>query len=114
MYNVADRDRTADAIVVGTPHTSGSAHGELYNPVSACFVHRDGVDTLLICDFGNDRIVEVAAGGVFLRAIALPERSRPCGIAERDGVIAVSLFRKHAVVLLQYESGAVKLEVTIG
>jgi sugar lactone lactonase YvrE len=77
-------------------------------------VHRDGVNTLLICDYGNDRVVEVTARGEFLRAIVLPEHSGPWGIAERDGVIAVSLFRNHAVVLLQYESGAVKLEVTIG
>jgi hypothetical protein len=75
-------------------------------------VHRDGVDTLLICDFGNNRVVEVTACGVFLRAIAAD--GRPWGIAERDGVIAVSVCTAHAVVLLQYESGAVKPEVTIG
>jgi DNA-binding beta-propeller fold protein YncE len=46
-----------------------------------------------------------------MRAIAV---SRPWGIAERDGVIAVSLCWTHTVVLLQYESGAVKPEVTIG
>jgi sugar lactone lactonase YvrE len=80
-------------------------------PAYACFVHHDGVDTLLICDFGNNRVVEVTAGGVFMRAIAV---SRPWGIAERDGVIAVSLCWTHTVVLLQYESGAVKPEVTIG
>jgi hypothetical protein len=76
-------------------------------------VHRDGVDTLLITDWGNNRIVEVTACGIFLRAIAV-ERRRPWGIAERDGVIAVALCEANAVVLLQYESGAVKPEVTIG
>jgi DNA-binding beta-propeller fold protein YncE len=77
-------------------------------------VHRNGIDTLLICDTGNDRVVEVTACGVFRRAIALKKGSYPHGIAERDGVIAVSLFIAHTVVLLQYDSGAVKPEVTIG
>jgi DNA-binding beta-propeller fold protein YncE len=107
IYNTADR-----TAVVGTAGTAGSAHGELDDPHFVCFVHRDGVDTLLICDWGNDRVVEVTAGGVFLRAIAV--HGRPCGIAERDGVIAVSLYFAHAVVLLQYESGAVRPDVTIG
>jgi sugar lactone lactonase YvrE len=105
-------DLTADPIVIGTPRTSGSAHGELHCPRSACFVHRDGVDTLLISDAGNRRVVEVSARGEFMRAIAVD--GRPWGVAQRDGVIAVSLRSSHAVVLLQYESGAVKPEVTIG
>ncbi len=112
MYNVADR--TADPVVVGTAGTAGSAHGELDCPTFVCFVHRNDVDTLLICDWGNDRVVEVTARGEFLRAIALPVDSRPYGIAERDGVIAVSLHRNHVVVLLQYGSDTVKPEVTIG
>jgi sugar lactone lactonase YvrE len=98
-------------VVVGTAGTSGSAHGFLKYPVFACFVHHNGVDTLLICDWGNDRVVEVTARGEFMRAIAV---SHPWGIAERDGVIAVSLSDAHTVILLQYESGAVKPEVTIG
>jgi DNA-binding beta-propeller fold protein YncE len=84
----------------------------LDNPARVCFVHRDGVNTLLICDWGNDRVVEVTSGGEFMRAIAV--EGRPWGIAERDGAIAVSMPYAHAVVLLQYESGAVKAEVTIG
>jgi hypothetical protein len=56
--------------------------------------------------------VEVTARGEFMRAIAV--NGHPWGIAERDGVIAVSLRWTHTVVLLQYESGAVKPEVTIG
>ncbi len=110
IYSVADR--TSDPIVVGTAGTSGGAHGLLKYPACVCFVHRDGVDTLLIADCGNDRVVEVTAGGVFMRAMAAD--GPPWGIAERDGVIAVSLTDANAVVLLQYESGAVKSEVTIG
>jgi DNA-binding beta-propeller fold protein YncE len=110
IYSVADR--TADPIIVGTAGTSGSAHGFLKDPAFVCFVHRDGVDTLLICDWGNDRVVEVSARGEFMRAIAV--EGGPWGIAERDGVIAVSLWAAHVVALLQYESGAVKPEVTIG
>jgi hypothetical protein len=112
IHNAADR--TAAPIVGATAGTAGSAHRELKLPRSACFVHRDGVNALLICDRGNDRVLEVTAGGEFMRAIALPKRRHPCGIAERDGVIVVSLHRTHAVVLLSYESGAVKSEVTIG
>jgi hypothetical protein len=101
IYNAADR--TADAIV------------ELLKyPRSTCFAHRDGADTLLICDCEYDRIVEVTARGVFMRYIELD--SSPYGIAYcgvRD-VIAISLRWAHTVVLLQYESGAVKPEVTIG
>jgi DNA-binding beta-propeller fold protein YncE len=110
IHNAADR--TADPIVVGTAGTADSAHGLLNCPGFACFVHRDGVDTLLICDFGNNRVMEVTAGGEFMRAIVVG--GGPWGIAEQDGVIAVSMWAAHAVVLLQYESGAAKPEVTIG
>jgi DNA-binding beta-propeller fold protein YncE len=110
IYNATDL--TADPVVVGTAGTSGSAHGELNCPTSACFVHRDGVDTLLICDCNNNRVVEVSVRGQFLRAIVVD--GRPWGVAERDGVIAVSLAEADVVVLLQYETGAVKPEVTIG
>ncbi len=110
IYDAADR--TADAIIVGTAGTAGVSQGKLNYPAFACFVHRDGVDTLLICDWGNNRVVEVTAGGEFVRAIAV--EGRPWGISERDGVIAVTLYDAHAVVLLQYESGATRPEVTIG
>jgi hypothetical protein len=110
IHNAADR--TADPIIVGTAGTSGSAHGFLKYPAFVCFVRRDGVDTLLISDFGNDRVVEVSARGEFMRAIAV--EGGPWGIAERNSVIAVSLYYDHTVVLLQYESGAVRHDVTIG
>jgi hypothetical protein len=79
-------------------------------------VHRHGIDTLLICDWGNDRVVEVTASGLFLRAIALKKYSGVWGIAYCGvgDVIAVSLCEAYAVVLLEYQSGAVKPEVTIG
>jgi hypothetical protein len=111
VYIHDETDRTSDPVVVGT---AGSAHGEFDRPTSACFVHRGGVDTLLICDCGNDRVVEVSVRGEFMRAIAFPKFSRPWSVAERDGAIAVSLFHSHAVVLLQYETGVVKPEMTIG
>jgi DNA-binding beta-propeller fold protein YncE len=98
----------ADPIIVGTAGTAG----RLTFPTSACFVRRDGVDTLFICDWCNHRVVEVTARGEFMRAIAV--EGGPYGIAQRDSVIAVSLSDAHAVVLLQYESGAVKPEVAIG
>jgi hypothetical protein len=110
VYIYSVNGHTADAVVVGS---FGSAHGQLNTPIFACFVHRNGVDTLLIADLGNDRVVEVTASGLFLRAIVV-KGGRPFGIAERDGVIAVSLYSTQAVALLQYESGAVKPEVIIG
>jgi hypothetical protein len=60
--------------------------------------------------------VEVTASGDFLRAVALKARSWPSGVAycSIGDVIAVSLTGASAVVLLQYHSGAVKPEVTIG
>jgi DNA-binding beta-propeller fold protein YncE len=112
VYICSVTDPTARPFVVGTSGTSGSTHLVLDNPASACFVHRDGVDTLLICDCFNDRVVEVTVRGEFMRAIAVSRR--PYRIAERHGVIAVSLWAAHTVVLLQYESGAVKPEMTIG
>jgi DNA-binding beta-propeller fold protein YncE len=114
MYSIdGDGKRTADAVVVGTAGTAGSSHGQFNSPRHACFAHRYGADTLLICDAGNDRVVEVTLCGVFLRAIAVqyPHGIAYCGI---NDVIALSLFEANAVVLLQYESGAVKVELTVG
>jgi hypothetical protein len=107
---------TAAAVTVGTPGRKGSAEGQLCVPLFACFVHRNGTDTLLVGDRGNDRVVEYTVHGEFLRAIVMEVLSWPCGIAycgNRD-VIAVSLFGAQGVALLEYESGAVKREVTIG
>jgi DNA-binding beta-propeller fold protein YncE len=118
IYSVDDAGkRTAHPVfVAGTAGAAGRAHGQLNGPTFACFVRRDGMDTLLICDYFNDRLVEVTDSGDFRRAIAFKDGSRPYGVAYSaiDDVIAVSLPGVHAVVLLQYESGAVKPEVTIG
>jgi hypothetical protein len=117
MYSVDGAGKhAADAVVYGTCGTAGSLDGELRCPLFACFVHRKAVDTLLICDSGNDRVVEVSASGVFLRAIAVNATSHLYGIAYCGigDVIALSLYFAHSVVLLQYVSGAVKPEVTIG
>ena len=117
VYIYSLLDPTADAVVVGaSTGTSGTLDGQLNCPGLACFVNRNGADTLLICDAYNHRIVEVTASGVFLRAIAVTKGSLPWGIAYcgASDVIAVSLCNSHEVVLLQYESGAVKPEVTIG
>jgi hypothetical protein len=74
------------------------------------------MDTLLICDAGNSRVVEITAGGEFLRAIAFERYSHLYGIAYcgTKDLIAVSLITRSAkaVVLLQYDSGARKFEVT--
>jgi DNA-binding beta-propeller fold protein YncE len=102
--------RPADVVVVGFSHDNGG----LFLPRSPCFVRRNCTDTLLVCDASNDRVLEFTARGIFLRAIAMEIGSGPCGIAERDGVIAVSLNQAHSVVLLEYESGALRSEVTIG
>jgi DNA-binding beta-propeller fold protein YncE len=106
--------RTADVrVVVGAPPFPGYADGYLYFPRFLCFVRRHDVDTLLICDWGNSRVVEVGTNGVFLRTIAVS--SNPYGIAYcgTGDVIAVSLFHDHSVVLLHYESGGLKAEAAI-
>jgi hypothetical protein len=116
VYIYSAVDPAADALVFGCAGTPGSAYGQLNYPRFACFVHRNGVDTLLICDSRNHRVVEVSAMGVFLRVMAMKNGSFPWGIAYCGvgDVIAVSLHAAHAVVLLHYESGAAKPEVTIG
>jgi DNA-binding beta-propeller fold protein YncE len=83
-------------------------------PRCVCFVHRNGVDTLLVSDTGNHRIVEVNGAGALLRSIPIPEGNRPYGIAERNGLVVVSLCDAHKVIVLEYTSGAVKVGITIG
>jgi hypothetical protein len=101
---------TADPVIVGTRDIPGSTHARLLYPRFTSFVHRQGVETLLICDSGNHRVVEVTASGVFLRVIPVrvPYGIAYCGTSD---VIAVSFLEANSVALLDYESGAVKLEV---
>ena len=102
-------------VVVGTPGVAGHADGSLRSPHFACFTRRGGVDTLLICDAGNDRVVEVAVDGAFLRSIALIRDACPYGVAycsQRD-LIAVSLYAADMVLLLSYDAVAPPV-VTIG
>jgi DNA-binding beta-propeller fold protein YncE len=116
VYIYSVLDCTADPVVVGIAGTAGILDGQLDSPGFVCFVHRHGIDTLLICDAENNRVVEVTVRGVFLRVIAMKNGSFPLGIAYCGvgDVIAVSLFQSEAVVLVQYESGAVNSEVIIG
>jgi sugar lactone lactonase YvrE len=89
--------------------SAGSADEQLNDPQLACFARRGGVDTLLVCDSGNHRVVEVSADGRFLRHIAVEAGGGPYGVAycgQRDA-IAVSLHRAHVLVLLRYKTGAV-------
>lgn len=97
-------------IIVGSKGVRGKAHGQFSYPHFVCFVRHELTDTLLICDSWNHRVVEVTASGAFVRAIDLHERSGPHGVAycAKSDVIAVSLWRANTVVLLQYDSGAVK------
>jgi hypothetical protein len=87
--------------------TSCTTTVPLTDPRFMCFARRGDVDTLLICDGGNDRIVEVSVDGQPIRCIAVDRKgSFPFGVAycsQRD-VIAVSLTRVHMVWLLQYTS----------
>jgi hypothetical protein len=107
IYSVDGTACTAAPVIVGTAGTAGCLNGQFRIPSSVCFAHRNGVDTLLTCDYGNDRVVEVTATGVFVRTIAVRKGSGPCGIAYcgTSDVIALSLNVAHAVVLLQYASG---------
>ena len=117
IYSVDETgEESAGAVTAGTPGIHGSSAEQLNRPRFCCFVHRNGVDTLLICDFGNDRIVEVTADGKFLRSLALSVGRRPWGVAycRTHDVIALSLHWDHTVVMLAYESGAVKRKVTSG
>jgi hypothetical protein len=70
-------------------------------------VRRCGVDTVLICDTCNDRIVEISVSGHFIRHIAVDARGLPYGIAYNSdsNAIAVSLTRQVAV--LRYDTGEV-------
>lgn len=105
-------ERTAEPIVVGTVGSCGSAPGQFNFPCSACFVHRNGEDTLLICDHNGNRVVETTAAGVFLRAIAVDFSI--CHLAYCRDVMAVCNTFDGSIVLLQYESGKRVLTIKTG
>jgi DNA-binding beta-propeller fold protein YncE len=109
-------ERTAAPVVFGTVGTHGSEQGQLRDPKFTCFVRRNGIDTLLICDYGNGRVVEITVTGVFLRAIAMKNGGRPWGVSYcgSSDFIAVSLYLDHAVVLLQYASATVMATLPVG
>ena len=76
----------------------------LRDPRFVCFVRRKHVDTLLICDYNNHRIVETSVDGRFVRAIAFP--TNPYGVAYCDRSDAIAVSYAHTVVLLQYACGS--------
>jgi hypothetical protein len=88
----------------------GTDGSELCEPGAATFARRHGTDTLLVCDSGNDRIVEVSDEGRLIRHLTVGggEGSRPSGVAYsgKHDLIAVAC-SGHTVVLLRYESGEV-------
>jgi hypothetical protein len=81
-------------------------------PRLLCFVHRRGVDTLLIGDGGKDQLVEISSEATFLRVLPISTCSittlhRACAIAycsSRD-VIGVTWAIGDTVLLLDYSSG---------
>jgi hypothetical protein len=101
--------RASDAVVFGTPDRCDNTKRALNHPQFACFARRRGVDTLLVCDSKNNRVVEITVGGVFKRAIALTKGSHAYGVAYcgQHDAVAVSLAEHDAVVLLRYASAAV-------
>jgi hypothetical protein len=105
----------AAAVVACIPGTAGRDDKLLSQPTCACFVHRHGLDTLLICDSANDRVVEVTVDGAFIRTLAVRNRSCLSGIAfcQTSDVIAVSLEGRGEVLLLHFKTGEEISEATI-
>jgi hypothetical protein len=87
-----------------------------FNPHDACFVTREGVDTLLVTDAraGYPLIVELTDEGSFIRCFPYPRGAAPGyasafhGIAYRDGVIAVSVHIVSSVLLIDYSTGGLR------
>ena len=89
----------------GTP-PPGMDHGRtgLHHPRFICFADRDGVDTLLIADDANGRIVEIGITGTFIRAIRIPGSGHSfAGILYANGTIIVSY--DGCVEARHYDSG---------
>lgn len=96
--------RGGPPVIVGTPGRSGEVDAKFNSPDHLYFVHRHGVDSLLIVDGGNNRIVEVSARGEFMRAISIwdPVRVAYCEVSDR---IAISFWNdSHPFQLLNYRT----------
>jgi hypothetical protein len=73
-----------------------------FNLCSACFVHRGGVDTLLLSDVVHERIIEISTDGLFISHILLPI---PCNaIAYCQGKDVIAVCSSNAVALVEYGS----------
>ena len=84
--------------------------GLLSNPQRICFVHRNGRDTILVVDAGNERIVEVATDGTFLRTVktmGYETYLRAVAYSPQTDLIAISKGPDDAIVIIDYESGVV-------
>lgn len=70
-------------------------------PKCLCFVHRGGVDSLLIVDRSNSRVVEVTTRGEFMRAIRFVLDPVSVAYCEKTDRIAVSFWddQDHFTVL---------------
>jgi hypothetical protein len=95
---------------------------KLQKPTRACFALRGGAETLLVCDTGNHRVVEMTSHGAFLREIPITHHLTfmaaffsPIGIdySRSNDIIAVSSFQGGAVQILDYHSGVEKAESRI-
>lgn len=93
--------RIAGPIIYGTVDIPG----KLAHPNDACFVRRNGIDTLLICDWGNNRVVEVSTEGALLGIIFMHNPPIYIKYCSKRDVIAVTSTVKHTVSVLQYRSG---------
>lgn len=101
---------TGDPSVSGVHGEAGSTSGRFRNPNFTCFVHRGDDETLLVCDSGNHRVVEVNADGTFKRVIPADAGifRYPRGIAYCGASDLIAVTQNHAVHLLDFNCGAVR------
>jgi len=110
-------DGTGGIQVTGTPvsysslsTTSVPATGTYYN-CFVSFVRRGSVDTLLIVDAGNLRIVEISVTGTLIRTIAVTVK--PDAVSYSRGVILVSAYQASTVTKLNYVDASLIQTVVI-
>lgn len=104
IYNVNSAGESTRERKVQLSSVHGNTTSHLNYPTSACFVRRSGVDSLLIVDNHNQRVVETTAAGEFIRAIPVDFFPWSVAYCSRNDGIAVSGCYESCVVLLQYES----------